>query len=153
MYTNEIQVAKKAEQILESALKSKVSSFGEHLNRKDGEASIQNIKVKSVVKKYGTKKAGNQQAYLRRIAIRMGRHGFIQHFGVDTIRNGGTRTRQKPKETQYNFKSHFFKMEAKPFINQAIEESGVIDFVMEEITKIRSEEVIFEVKKILENKY
>ena len=42
-------------------------------------------------------------------------------------------------------------MKAQPFINSAIENSGVVDFVMENVTKIRSEELLFEVKKILEN--
>ncbi|WP_312750598.1 hypothetical protein [Epilithonimonas hominis] len=149
MAKDEIQVAKQSERMLEGTLKQKVNSFKDHINRKEGDVSLKLATAKATVKKYGSKRAGTDKAYMRSLAIRMSRHGFIQHFGVDTVRSGGTRTRNG---TTYGFKSHVFKMKPQPFINDAVDRSGVVPFVMEEITKIRSEEIIFEVKKIIENK-
>lgn len=150
MYDNELQVAKRAEQMLEASLRSKTASFKDHINRKEGAASLKDVKAQARVKKYGSRQAG--KAYMRSLAIKMAKHGFVQHFGVDTVRSGGTRSRQRPKEVTYNFKSHVMKMKPQPFINEAVEKSGVIKFVMENVTKLRSEELLFEVKKIIENK-
>ena len=152
MYKTEEEVAKKAEQMLEAALRQKTSSFRNHINRNPEDKSLKDATAKATVKKYGSKKNGNNVAYMRRLSIKMARHGFVQHFGVDTTRSGSTRTRKKPRETTYSFKSHVMNMPAKPFINEAVDNSGVIPFVMENVTRIRAEELLFEVKKILENK-
>ena len=152
MYENELQVAIKAEQMLESALRSKTSSFADHVNRKDGDVSLKNATANAKVKQYGSVRNGTKRRFMRSLAIKMARHGFVQHFGVDTTRNGGTRTRTRPQNITYGFRSHVMKMKAQPFINDAVEKSGVINFVMENVTKLRSEELLFEVKKILENK-
>jgi hypothetical protein len=151
MYDNELQVAKKAETMLESALRSKTASFKDHISRKAGDVSLKQATAVAKVKKYGTKKSGNQQVYMRSLAIKMAKHGFIQHFGVDTVRSGGNRTRKNPRETTYNFKSHVMKMKAQPFIKEAVKNSGVVDFVMENLTRIQSEGLLVEVKRILEN--
>lgn len=145
-----MQVAKKAEQMLEASLRSKTSSFKDHINRKEGDKSLKDATAKASVKKYGDRKSG--KAYMRSLAIKMARHGFIQNFGVDTVRAGGTRNRQRPRQITYSFKSHTMQMKAQPFINEAVEKSGVIDFVMEQVTRIRAEELLYNVKKILENK-
>lgn len=152
MYNTELEVAKKAEQMLEAALRQKTSSFKNHINRNPEDESLKDATALATIKRYGSKKKGNNVMYMRRLSIKMARHGFIQHFGVDNTRSGGTRTRKKPKEITYSFKSHVMNMRAKPFINEAVENSGVIPFVMENVTKIRSEELLFEVKKILEKK-
>lgn len=152
MYNTELEVAKKAEQMLEAALRQKTSTFADHINRNPEDKSLKEATAKATVKRYGSKKNGNNVAYIRRLSIKMARHGFIQHFGVNNTRSGGTRTRKKPQEITYSFKSHIMNMKAKPFINEAVEKSGVIPFVMENVTKLRSEELLFEVKKILENK-
>lgn len=152
MYNNEKEVAQKAEQMLEAALRNKTSGFKNHVNRQAGDVSLKNATAKATVKKYGSRKNQNLNYFMRSLSIKMPRHGFIQHFGVDGVRAGGSRTRTKPKNTPYSFKSHVMNMKATPFINEAVDNSGVVDFVMENVTKIRSEELLFEVKKILENK-
>ena len=152
MYNNEREVAKKAEQMLEAALRSKTSTFKEHLQRNEGDLSLKKATAKARLKKYGSRKNGNITHYMRSLAVVMPRHGFIQHFGVDATREGGSRQRSKPNNIRYDFKSHTMKMKPQPFINSAIESSGVVDFVMQNVTKIRSEELLFEVKKIMENK-
>ena len=151
MYNNELEVAKKAEQMLETSLRQKTSTFSDHIKRKEGDTSMKDATAKARVKQYKSSKSGKIY-YMRSISIRMARHGFIQHFGIDTTRKGGTRTRTKPENKTYSFKKHLMKMGAKPFINDAIDKSGMIQFVMENVTKIRSENLLFEVKKILENK-
>lgn len=151
MYNDEQQVAKRAEQMLEGALRSKTASFKDHVNRQEGDVSLKDATAKATVKKYGSKRAGTKKSYMRSLSIKMAKHGFVQHFGVDGVRSGSTRTR-KPNDTTYSFKSHVMKMKAQPFINEAVESSGVVDFVMSEVTKLRSEELLFEVKKIMENR-
>lgn len=152
MYTDELQVAKKAEQMLGAALRQKTQSFKEHVNRKPDDISLKNASAKAKVKQYGRVNSGTKKRYMRSLSIAMPKHGFVQNFGIDNTRNGGSRTREIPKKTTYGFKSHVMRMKPQPFINQAIESSGVIDFVMENITKLRGEELLFEVKKLIENK-
>lgn len=144
MYRNEEQVAMRAEQMLETALREKTSSFVEHVNRKNNAKSLKDAEAVSKVQKFGRK------YYLRSLSIKMARHGFIQNAGVDTTRSGGTRTRKNGNET-YNFKSHTMKMAAQPFINSAVDSSGVKEFVISEVARIRSEAIMVDIKKILEN--
>lgn len=152
MYNSELEVAKKAEQMLEASMRRKTSSFKDHINRKENEASLKDATAKAVVKRYISKKNGNRKKYyMRSLSIRMARHGFIQNYGVDTTRSGGDRSRQEPKNTNYGFKSHTMKMKAQPFINEAVKDSKVIEFVMENVTRIRAENLLFEVKRLIEN--
>lgn len=152
MYNNEQEVARKSEQMLESALRRKTTSFRDHINRREGDPSLKDATAKASLKRYGSVRRGNRQFFMRSLSIKMGKHGFIQHYGVDKVRSGGTRTRQKPKETTYSFKSHMMKMRAQPFINEAVESSGVVDFVMTEVTRLRSEEIMVNVRQIMENR-
>ena len=50
MYNNEKEVAEKAEQMLEASLRSKTSSFADHVNRREGQASLKDAAAKSTVK-------------------------------------------------------------------------------------------------------
>ncbi|SDE69241.1 hypothetical protein [Riemerella columbipharyngis] len=139
-YRDELMIAKKAEQMLTSALRNRTKSFKEHYHQ-DAKDSLKEAYAKARTKKYGKKKDGNQQIFMRSLAIRMPEHGFVQHYGVDTVRSGGTRERHKPKDTAYRFKAHYFKMKGTPFIDNAIEESGVVDFVANSVGKIKSREI------------
>lgn len=149
-YRDELAIAKQAEQMLTSSLKNRTSSFASHYKKKEGEASLKDAFAKSVVKRYGRKRDGNQQIFMRRLVIRMARHGFVQHYGVDTIRAGGDRQRTKPRNILYHYKGHHFDMEARPFLDETIRQSGVIDFVIDNISRLRAdtfaEELIFPIK-------
>lgn len=152
MYNNELDVGKKAEEMLESALRAKTASFKDHVNRQIwDDVSLKDATAKANVKRYISKKSGKKY-YMRSLSIKMAKHGFVQHYGVDNTRKGGLRKREKPKNITYGFKSHYMKMPAQPFINDAINKSGVIDFVMSNVSRIRAERLLYEVKKILENK-
>lgn len=146
-YRDELAIAKKAEQMLTSAVRNKTSRFADHYQRKEGKVSLKDAFAKSVVKRYGRKRDGNQRIFMRRLVLRMARHGFVQHYGVDTIRAGGTRQRTKPRNISYYYKPHQFQMKATPFISEAIKQSKVVDFVSENIAALRAknfaEELIF----------
>lgn len=151
MYNNEREVADKAEQMLEASLRSKTSSFADHVNRKEGDKSLKDATSVAKLKKYGTARAGNQKFFMRSLAIKMAKHGFIQNFGVDGVRDAGSRTRHRPQETTYNFKAHVMKMTAQPFIDEAVEASGVKEFVMNEIVRLRSEAIMVDIRRIISN--
>ncbi len=136
---DERQIAITAEQKLTSALRSSTNSFADHINRKSGNASIKEANAISRTKKSGYKKTNNDQYFLRSISIKMARHGFINHFGVNTLRAGGIRKREIPKSTTYNFKSHMMNQKPRPFINEAVRQSGVVDYVAEKIGESRAE--------------
>lgn len=136
---DERQIAKVAEEKLTSALRSSTNSFADHINRKSGEASLKEANAISRTKKSGYKKTKNDQYFLRSISIKMAKHGFVNHFGVNTLRAGGIRKREIPKSTTYSFKSHMMNQKSTPFINEAVRKSGVLDYVAEKIAQSRAE--------------
>ncbi|MDO4782554.1 MAG: hypothetical protein Q4A09_04960 [Capnocytophaga felis] len=148
MEKNERQVARKAKQMLENSLRGNMSQFSEHMQGSKTK-SIREAKASYSGKSYGEK--GMPKAYyLRKISIRMERHGFVQHYGVDTLRAGGERKREKPKPFTYKYETHKMRMQAKPFIDKAIEQSGVIDYVMKSVAEIRNQQVFVHLKTWLE---
>ena len=131
--------------MLTTALQSKISSLGfkDHVSR--------NAKQKlSLAKAHGrinlaniSRENTNLKYYMNAVSIEMGRHGFIQHYGFNGIReNKEGRTRHNPKTTTYSFKNHVYNLPQKDFIGKAIQQSGVIQFVTENIAQIRSEELL-----------
>lgn len=151
MYNTEKEVGKAAERMLQSSLRQRTSSFRDHVNRNPNDPSLKDATAMATVKQYGTVRNGTKKFYFRKLSIKMARHGFIQHFGVNTVRAGGSRTRRRPHSTTYRFGAHVMSMPAKPFINQAVQNSGVVDFVMQNVTRIRSEEILINVRQILEH--
>ncbi|GIM61122.1 hypothetical protein CAPN008_11720 [Capnocytophaga canis] len=148
MEKNERQVAQKAKQMLENSLRGNMSQFSEHMQGSKTK-SIREAKASYSGKSYGEK--GMPKAYyLRKVSIRMARHGFVQHYGVDTLRAGGERTRNKPRTFTYRYEVHKMRMQDKPFIDKAVEQSGVIDYVMKSVAEIRNEQVFVHVKNWLE---
>lgn len=147
-YRNEREVAKKAEQMLTASLRAKTSGFANHV-RGANDKSIKDAVAVARVKRYGRGR-GNIKQYMTTLSIRMVKHGFIQHYGVDGSRTGGSRTRSHPKNTTYNFSAHYFNMKPTPFINAAIRQSHVINFVMDNILQLRGQELIFEIRDMLE---
>lgn len=146
-YKNEKEVADQAIAMLGNALRSKVSGFASHMSKN---ASMKDVEVTAKMWQSGNKNGQGKQ-YMKSLSIKMARHGFILHHGADNIRKGGERTRTEPKTTKYSFKSHYYRLKAKPFIDDAIRQSGVIDFVMKNIAEQRSEELVFNIKKMIEN--
>lgn len=151
-YRDELVIAKKAEQMLTSALQGTArKTFKEHFHRKEGNDSLRNAYAEAEVKEYGNKKKGTKKAFIRRLSIKMEKHGFIQHYGVDTVRAEGKRTRNKPKSTVYGFNAHYYNLKPKEFISEAIEQSKVIDFVASNVAELRAknfgEELVFNITR------
>ena len=76
-YREELSIAKKAEQMLTSALRNRTQSFQEHYHKKDNDKSLKEAEAKASVKKYGKKKEGNQHVFMRSLAILMPSAGEI----------------------------------------------------------------------------
>lgn len=144
----EKQIGKQAAQMLENSLRGNMSMFSAHIAGGD-KKSIREARVIATTKRYG-EKGMPKTHYLRKISIKMEQHGFVQHYGVDTLRASGERTRTKPRLFTYRYKVHKMRMTAKPFIDKAVEQSGVVPFVLENITKIRNEQVFVSIKNWLE---
>ncbi len=62
-------------------------------------------------------------------------------MALNTLREGTKRTRHKPKTTTYSFASHRMNMDARPFISSAVEDSGIIPYVTQEIARIRGRQL------------
>ncbi|CAA0156230.1 hypothetical protein [Tenacibaculum maritimum] len=150
MCKDEREIARKAEQMLEASLRSKTSGFRDHL-RRENEVSLKDATAKAKVKKYGLVRNGTAKYYMRSLAIKMARHGFIQNYGIDTIREGAERTRKTPKETTYSFKHHRMDMNPTPFIDSAVDDSGVVPFVLNSVAKVRSEDLLLDIIRMVED--
>ena len=148
MEKTERQVARKAKQMLENSLRGNMSQFSAHM-QESKKKSIREVKVSTKTKGYG-EKGMPKTYYLRKISIRMERHGFVQHYGIDALRAEGERKREKPKPFTYKYETHKMRMQAKPFIDKAIEQSGVIDYVLNSVARIRNEQVFVHLKSWLE---
>ncbi|WP_372472642.1 hypothetical protein AB4865_07415 [Capnocytophaga sp. ARDL2] len=146
-YRSELDIAKQSEKMLTQALQHQTQRFADHYNRPAGNKSIKDAVAKAKVKRYGKKRDGNQKIYMRSLSIQMARHGFVHHFGIDTTRKGGVRNRTKPKATTYHYAAHYYRLKATPFLDTAIENSGVINYVADNIAQLRAdafgEELLF----------
>lgn len=148
MYSDEKQVGNIAVKMLENSLRQKTQSFKYHINRKPEDISLKNATAKARVKKYGRKKNGTLSYFMRSLSIDMAKHGYVQNYGVNNrTRSGGFR---ENKGTKYSFKAHVMNMKAKPFIDEAIKNSNVIEFVQENVAKIRLTDLAFFIKQSLE---
>lgn len=134
-------IGKQAASKLSASLSAKTSGFAEHFNRPANQKSLKETVAVPRFKKYGLLKNNTASHYLRAISIVMPKHGFIRHFGVDINRASGQRTRQNPRSFQYHYRSHPMKQAARPFLEEAIQSSGVIAFVTQKITESRGEEI------------
>ena len=141
---DERQIAKKSEEMLTASLKAKTSSFSDHINRTND--SIKDAHAVAIVKKYGLIKNSTPKYFMKTLSIKMVRHGFIQHYGINSQRAAGIRTRTTPKKTTYGFKQHMMRMKAKPFLDAAIKNSKVVDFLREKIAESRADIITDEIQ-------
>ena len=144
-FQNERQIADRAKQILGGKLRSRAETFKQHVS--NNSASIKDVEAVTSVRNYN--KDGVTKSYFNKLSIRMGKHGFIQNFGVDTQKKRRSKEKKKPRSISYNFTAHYFRIKATPFINEAIAESNVIPFVLENVMKVRMEGFYLETRNIL----
>jgi len=149
-FQNEKEIGLEAERKLTDALQQKVSSlsFKDHYGNNK---SLVTDTIGSADIKTSQNTLGETVFYLNRLYLRMPHHGFIQHYGANTIRRAGNRTRKKPKSTTYGYAAHYYNLQDRDFIGKAIEQSGVLDFVMQEVTQIRTDGVTAGLIRFLES--
>lgn len=154
-YRDELQIAKKAEKMLTSALQSTAKkTFKEHfLHSTEKTERMRDAVAKAVVKRYKYRLDDvksidvKEKFYMRAIKAKMHRAGFVQHYGVDTVREEHNRAYEK---TLARVKAHDFKLTATPWIDEAMETSRIRDFISVEISRIRMDEITTYVKQSLE---
>ena len=150
---DEKEIGNKAAAMLQSALRSETSRFGKHV-RGDKNA-LQNAQAKP---RFRTSKRidGTKQQYLKGIAIVMGKHGFVYHYGIEQgrLRKAHERTRHKPKETKYRVNAHSYRkgQPKRPFIQRVVDNSRAVEYLATEIAQVRGEEIVTYLARGLEDK-
>lgn len=146
----EKRIAQIAEQKLTAAMSQRIGSLGFKQHAQGDQGIISKTKGRGDYK-LGAAPGGKVKYYMNGLALVMPRHGFIQHYGATGTREDiKGRTRYKPKTTTYHFANHRFNLPAKSFIDDAIAQSGVVDFVMLNISKIRTQDVFVKLKNFIE---
>lgn len=145
MNTNsEIKVANKAVKLLQGEFDKKFKGFKSHFkgerNAKNKPLSDSKISRKG---KNWTGKKGDKIYFLNKIVLKMSKHGFVQHYGVDNrLRSRHEVKRTAPKATTFLRHYHNYNLPAHEFIDSAVQESGVIPMVAKEISEIRGYNVM-----------
>lgn len=135
----EREIALKCEEMLTASLRGKVSGLALHLSGKS--SSMKNAHAESNFTRAKQKKWAEQDGF-RMLSIVMGKHGFIHNFGVDRVRAATPKTAWK--------KSHHYQLPRTPFIYDAVKSSGVLEFAVQEMGKIKAEYALLNIKYILE---
>ena len=136
---------------LTSALRQKASSFADHVSRDPDKKSLKDAEAIARTKKYGLVKNKTQTYFLRAIVIKMEKHGFVRHYGVNSQRQAGSRTRRIPRTTTYHYRQHRMNQKAKPFLDSAIEGSGVVQYVAQKVAESRANIITEEISISLRN--
>lgn len=147
MYTDEEDVAHRAEDMLTAAMRQKVGTLG-FAQHKSADAHLSIGMAAGIARtKVGRAELeGGLRTYMNRLVLAMPRHGFIQDAGDHGVRSGSTRERHQPKFNRYTFRTHQWDLPARDFIDEAVQQSGVVDFVVQNIGRIRGEGVVIYLK-------
>lgn len=139
MSKTEKEVGREAAKMLKSELTAKIRTAGLNLSSEKGSISKASTSYRMV---YGEPK------YLRGIAIVMPKHGFIQSHGVNTTRT--SHIFKSSKGSFFTRKQHSFKMKKSPILQDLMDGTNVVDFVADEISRLRGDEVVLKIKQYLE---
>lgn len=148
----EKKIALQAERILQNALRAKIGSLGfkQHVSG-DGKKRMSDA-VGRADYKLGKAKDDGLRYYMNKLSMVMEKHGYIQNYGDSGVRQGSTRTRTRPKNTTYSFKTHVWKLPPQDFIEQAIRQSGVIEYVLDNVSAVRGEDIIHNLLNFFDGK-
>ncbi|MGP2569948.1 hypothetical protein ACT4R9_05690 [Ornithobacterium rhinotracheale] len=140
----EKRIGDKAADMLQRAIRSEVRTFKSHMHQQ--EKNLKNTKALG----YGhdwVGKLGDTMFELDGIKLNMPRHGYVQQFGINASSKGrGVRKRHKverkiPRFTKYYRGRHYVEMDANQFISRAIEKSRVVNFLLQELVKVKGKRV------------
>lgn len=139
----ERRIAITCEQRLTSALQGKISSLGfkDHIAR-NGKKKMSEAYAESNFSR-AVKRGWSEQTGFQMLSIMMERHGFVQHYGVDRIRKADTKGKMK----RGGFHLHIQK---KPFIVDAIKNSGVIEYAAQELGGAKADYILKNIKYMLD---
>lgn len=148
----EKEIALRAEKMLSAALRSKIGTLGfkQHISSSSRKSVSEAFGLSDY--KIGKGKDGDLRYYMNRLSMVMEKHGYIQNYGDNGVRSGGTRTRTKPQNTTYSFKTHVWKLPPNDFIEPAIRQSGVIEYVLNSLTEVRGEAIVADLLNFFDNK-
>lgn len=136
---SERKVAEKAVELLQNEFDDKFSGFKSHFKgeRNKDNKPLADSKITRRGRNWKGKK-GDKIYFLNKIVLKMSKHGFVQHHGVNNrLRAGHTVNRKKPKPTTFLRHYHNYNLPSHEFIDSAVEKSGVIPMVAKEISEIR----------------
>lgn len=138
----EREAGKTASQMMQNSLLSTISAqrFKSSTHRTEEE----NIPLSKSKGLFRMQK--NNPEELRGIFIKMGKHGFIQNYGVKRDRRGGIVHRRKPRSVFYSRKSHPFNLRARDFIDTAVTKSGAVEYLEKVLGDIKTDKVITAIK-------
>jgi hypothetical protein len=148
VYTgDEAAIAKKASEILERSFRNEIKAQNfHHLSSAEAEKITtlsQAITEPRMLKKYPWMMHG--------IALKMPKHGFVLNYGYKGLRDSHTVKRLKPRKTEYEIKTHPFALKAHPFIDKAVINSGVLDYLAKELPSLKGERILSVMKYTIEN--
>lgn len=141
----ERKIAKKAQQMLQESFDRKFGGFKAHFMGKRTSENKYKPLAESKIKYRGrnwTSPQGDRIYYLNKIVLDMAKHGFVQHYGIKTMRESHMVERKKPTPKSFVRHAHKVNMAEHEFIDSAIEESGAVEFLAKEISEIRAYQVL-----------
>lgn len=140
MAKTEKEVGKEAARMLRTKLRAVIQRSGLNLSNEKGSMGRASSSYRMV---------RGAPTQLRGIAVLMPRHGFIQNYGVDTTRT--SHIVKSPQGKHFIRKEHSFKLKKNPVLEELMKDSSsVVDFVADEISRLRAEEVVLQIKNYLE---
>lgn len=141
MAKTEKEVGRVAAQMLKKKLSSAIQSSGLKMSNEKDSISRATTSYRMV---------RGEPSHLRGIAIVMPKHGFIQSHGVD-----GKRTSHVVRSSKGKFfarKQHSFKMKKSPIVQELLDDNTIVDYVSDEISRLRGDEFVLKIKQYLEAK-
>lgn len=150
-YNNERAIGNAAASRLTAALKGNIRSAGFKAHANNGKEDLMTYTNAIAVVHDSVNTLGETVPFLNKIVFRMPHHGFIQHYGSSTIRKPSSRKRKRPEITEYNYAAHYYNLPARNFLDTAIRNSGIIPFVLNEITELRATDILVGLIRSMEN--
>lgn len=143
----ELQYAKTAEYLVRNSLIREIRSLGmDHSNSTPNRKNKKMQKLTPLLQSSAHHRmVKGDRTKLSAIAIHMGKHGFVHHFGANGYRE--SHEVMNRKGTRFTRKGHQLKIKSQDFVGRAVERSGAVPFLVEKIGAVRAEIVVAEISK------
>lgn len=131
----EKEIGEHAARMVRTQLMTEITSSGLTISG-DNNYGRYDFPTSKTVMKY--RMAGDE---LDAILLSAGRHIFIQHFGVENMRKEHT-VRIKKTGTEFTRRAHPFILKARNMIDDAVINSGALEYIADELTEIKTDVVL-----------